>query len=896
MNDKKHIQLLADMILFPFTHPEFEKKDPLKNFAKSYSDIVERRTFSQKTKNEIEKNFISSKKELLQYFLNDLRWEHLDDVNMFLEMFFSGIKLSNYYDDSFDEIGRFYIQHIFDIARVFITFRDGIVSIRSWSSENDPFLENYNEFDKIELWNHISRSMTPDLFIAASYINFNVDDMNCFYNVPNLIYLDDMLMRKVLNKGVAETHIHANAGISYQHLWKNNVSLHNAEGKDSNLWYCTFFRLFSAIYIESNTNQTFDRFLTSSDSNDIDSSLFMPYISDTDTSYIPDDIKLSDLINNLKRHYNFQKENFDDVLFNTIYAEYSGRNTSSELIWLYRIMKFLRESYDPLLCNCFIRYIRLKNNYFKDKIQQTLIGGLDFFQRFYDDATSIPKLETETEEEHLFYRYKSLFEEQCRTGNLKVLEIKVKPKIISSSLTNITSTEVMQNETLKQVKTIIRAYKSYIEETAVLQGENTGFNFPKLGIIYHFIKQNRPDNFSGVNCIVNKTSDFLDCFDYNTLRITDMKFIDALNGLIKKYPLLSDYIVGLDAASIENATEPWVFAPVFCKARTHRYVIPYSPQKRGPIQNIGFTYHVGEDFRHIISGLRHIDEVLTHFKYRSGDRLGHAIALGIDIDKLVSGNNVVALPVMEYLENLLWIWEISKSNHYDNAPTNLELKILEVAKKIYQGNLKNIDVYTLSEVYKSKFKLLQKEYADKLDCGSECRLIKILNKEIDWSYETLLCSHFCPCFFEIYNAPVFVKISVEDVLFYKEIQRNLIHKVEKMGVYVETNPSSNLTVGDIKSIFEHPILRLNNKGLSINDEACAMVSINSDDPIVFSTFVDNEISYIYYALLNAGCTREEALTWIDKIRVQGIESSFIKHNKSCAEMLEDFEKILQYDE
>ena len=40
------------------------------------------------------------------------------------------------------------------------------------------------------------------------------------------------------------------------------------------------------------------------------------------------------------------------------------------------------------------------------------------------------------------------------------------------------------------------------------------------------------------------------------------------------------------------------------------------------IDNLGFTYHVGEEFRHVLSGLRHIDEVIEEFDYKAGDRLG----------------------------------------------------------------------------------------------------------------------------------------------------------------------------------------------------------------------------------------------------------------------------------
>ena len=143
---------------------------------------------------------------------------------------------------------------------------------------------------------------------------------------------------------------------------------------------------------------------------------------------------------------------------------------------------------------------------------------------------------------------------------------------------------------------------------------------------------------------------------------------------------------------------------------------------------------------------------------------------------------------------------------------------------------------------------------------------------------------------------MFVRPSSDDAEFYIALQRHLVRKAEHLGLYIETNPSSNLIIGDMESIAEHPLLRLNNRGLKLREleEASVMSSINSDDPIVFSTFVENEISYIYYALLNAGRSREEAIEWIDKIRNQGLDSSFIRCKNNLQRMIADIEEILDY--
>ena len=475
---------------------------------------------------------------------------------------------------------------------------------------------------------------------------------------------------------------------------------------------------------------------------------------------------------------------------------------------------------------------------------------------------------------------------------MEYLELKISPPVFKSFQTDDIDTDELMNKILRQIKGIIKAYSSYISMRMSDTEPCDSFRYPRLGIVYHFIKHEDSDNFSGYNCSPNDRSNQLDCSDYNTMRKKNISFLKALRQLMNKYPVLTDYIVGIDAASIENETEPWVFSPVFRAARQNSNTIPYSLEKNGKIQTLGFTYHVGEDFRHIISGLRHIDEVLDHFDYKSGDRLGHAIALGIDIDHYVSRSEMVSIPIMEHLENLLWMWQNTQNDNLAFAPENLDFKIMEVARRIYGENIDGINVYTLWRAYQAKFDDL-----DKYDLSNKCcDIVKkhhlIIEKSKSWDFNDILYTFHCPCFYELYHRPIFVSAN-ENVSFYKELQNKLIRKVEKMGIYVEANPSSNAVIGDIKSIMNHPILRLN----SIQGEngTSVMTTINSDDPIIFSTNVENEIAYIYYSLLNANFSREKALEWIDKIRSHGVNSTFIKSRKNFKMMNEDLKTILDYD-
>ena len=101
-------------------------------------------------------------------------------------------------------------------------------------------------------------------------------------------------------------------------------------------------------------------------------------------------------------------------------------------------------------------------------------------------------------------------------------------------------------------------------------------------------------------------------------------------------------------------------------------------------------------------------------------------------------------------------------------------------------------------------------------------------------------------------------------------------KVQTMGIYVETNPTSNLMIGDFSGLRRYPITRLNSPAAKSPDPAAILLSINSDDPLIFNTNVENELALVYHALNYQGLSREDVLRWIDKVRQYGMDSSFIR--------------------
>lgn len=115
----------------------------------------------------------------------------------------------------------------------------------------------------------------------------------------------------------------------------------------------------------------------------------------------------------------------------------------------------------------------------------------------------------------------------------------------------------------------------------------------------------------------------------------------------------SRWLRGLDVAGNENDLHIEWFAPLLRWLRQG-----LQSRRDGPQANSGFhlSIHAGEDYAHPLSGMRHVDETVRFCEMRDGDRLGHALALGIKPKRWAMQHGDMVLPVDEHLDNLVWAW------------------------------------------------------------------------------------------------------------------------------------------------------------------------------------------------------------------------------------------------
>ncbi|MGH0522074.1 hypothetical protein CN581_14945 [Bacillus toyonensis] len=901
LNDKIELQL--KILTTPLNEYSFYKEDIIEEYFKwGKVDGKQREIYFKKLL-----------KTIYPIITRNNRVNNLDEVKLLTKKYYfpdMSIKGQNLYGNS---ASLFYINLLNELSRVFITHRNGKISLKYWeSTEEENLLGPYKGIYKVALWNSLNRIFTTDILVIIYLLDNGMQDERYLKGYHSHVSLEDIELNQVLQKGISETHMHFSAGGHFSLNWQTSMSptrryisrsvennfLYTNEliGADFNLYKYTLtmasVRLLLGNFLkdrqhtlsnELNLDKFYNLFFNKIPINEneaINTLSFLNSIAKGEeltrgSEYyfnIYEGVK--DILNlELKTPSNNLKWNtylaVKDILHSVIdsYGEY----TTVENIFLFKCLKYMKiiNKKDTLFHKLFWQYLRIKNERFKLEIQKNNIKGLEYFKSYIERATDTVEID-----ESDVGKWGLILHTIVHKSSIKKLELRItvgKGNTINEKI----------NSLVKKLKSFFKAYEQIINEF-ILEGRLA----PQIGIIIHFIKEE--DTSLSSNCW---NDDEKKRYFYDLQHRYHME-VEAINRLRESVPGLADYLIGIDAANLETNTEPWVFAPIYKKARnsdSHKLVYYNNPVK--VIRNLGFTYHVGEDFRHMITGLRHIDEVIEHFQYRSGDRIGHGIVLGVSAITWANKHKVVVLPQNEYLDNMLWIWGLNREHNLKLHIENLELKILKVAEQIYT-TLDGLDVYKLWKNYKEKFsspKLKNESIAE------NCSKFKcpIVNQEITrWDLNTLHYTQHCSYYNEKLSKPIQIEINDEEVSVIKTIQKFIKSKISREGIVVETNPSSNIAIGELEHIFEHYIHNLN----SVNPESDSIkVTINTDDPIVFNTNISNEYAYIFYSLIEKGFSREQAILWIDKIRDNGMTSSFIEtKNVDNFTLLAEIKSILEY--
>lgn len=545
----------------------------------------------------------------------------------------------------------------------------------------------------------------------------------------------------------------------------------------------------------------------------------------------------------------------------------------------------------------FFRYLVFQTQHWQLATQSGKTTGLRRFKLFYE-AEQRRALRDEEE-------LKGLILERLRhTGHLHTVEGRISPPSRADDLVPW-----------------VLGYAEGVEKK-----ELKGF-----GLVIHFLKAEKGQTEGRAVSPATRT------VRYGRIRrILREQAFGVYRLLSKAHPAVP-FVVGLDAANLELTTPPEVFAPAFRFLREHPIEVrslsqPW--QRFGTYREVGsllkdrrlgLTYHVGEDFRHLLSGLRAIGEVIEFLQPLPGDRLGHAIALALDPEHWASHLGYQAiLPKQELLDTLVWVHHLLGPGHELAGELELEDRIQRLSREIFgnatpiatgrrrrhrasgEGDDQEIEIehdwspLTLYDAWRLRQldpyavdleRLRQGEYRVRRQTPTgdhhrrwahvQAGVLQEIDKEVGSNAAYHLLDLYWHHNLVRQEGAKIINERMENqkdawIRLCREVQEKVRQTVRERQLIVEINPSSNRIVGPLETLGEHHVFKM-----TLDEDHKLMrelrVTINSDDPGVFNTSLAHEYFLLGEILIRRGVPEADVENWLDWLRANGEDASFARN-------------------
>jgi hypothetical protein len=352
---------------------------------------------------------------------------------------------------------------------------------------------------------------------------------------------------------------------------------------------------------------------------------------------------------------------------------------------------------------------------------------------------------------------------------------------------------------------------------------------------------------------------------YQARRPEAVAFADAL----RYYPLSLQVLRGLDVCTDELGVPTWVFVPLLdyirraaavgTSALRREYGLAVPPPR--------MTVHVGEDFVHLLSGLRRVDEAVGHLRLGEGDRIGHGVALGTDPREWARRAGRIPLTREERLFDLVWEWNWYAREGGDPPAGRLhtlDYEIAHLARQVFWEELP-APRHTLWDLAAD---LHDPEALRRVRFPGGPASTAGLSFRDGVLHDYLTLAHV----FTAGRDVVWVDPAAEAEVL-AGLQAGLRGKIATRGITVEANPTSNLLIGDLHDLARHPLWRLRPPRPD-PEFPPVHVCLGSDDPVTFATHLRQEYQLVHDALVLGGLAESEARRWLESARRAGMEARF----------------------
>lgn len=464
--------------------------------------------------------------------------------------------------------------------------------------------------------------------------------------------------------------------------------------------------------------------------------------------------------------------------------------------------------------------------------------------------------------------------------NRRYHEMRITPEVADDGCNNAVE------KNIEEMDFCDNAIEDRMFKTKIIDGD---FQWP-YRYIYHFIKQ-KDDTKEEEFGVVPRHHNLRETVKEQSLGIFALRNSLDKNRRDEYY---ADRIVGIDAANSEISCRPEVFAQAFRFLRRHQIK---KPALHRPA-DLGITYHVGEDFMDVVDGLRAVDEAIRFLQLQTGDRIGHGLVLGVDVKNYYQfRNHSIALSLQMQMDNAAWLWyQMSKSGINGKCKDEMVRRFECCFRRVYPhyNGTPSIGLYYSSMLLRGDNPACYD--ANGCVCNPHDRVT-------GWGNKALVRSRLCDearrqkeaCrLYYLYhydkdgktNGRIFDtwEVDLEMCKAIDTVQQHLLQQVERLGIAIECNPTSNFKIGEIDRYDCHPIIKF--KSLR-RDYHCSRhdisVSINTDDKGVFATSIEREYALIAHALIRKlryegnELNDADVYEWIDQIRRNSLTQRFDKN-------------------
>lgn len=773
------------------------------------------------------------------------------------------------------------VYHPFDIIQK--------VAEKILTSENDlPVVD----FQQLFRWKETALYIGEDLLTTAFVANYDLNrhrSMRCLLNWTDILLHNNEALNVVLNKGLTDVHAHYYATADVFNLnWislTNNIQMRKkldginrpqeVELLSSTTEYPSTLKqqcvaaaylrfVFYCLLLKPEYGHFEGEFIENDYSCKINKILTDPWFADNfalELQAAVANATLSSMLTADRKHLDYcllpSKEVCDLLGENkqrqTINIIYQG-----ERQLMYRFF-YGYYSHDPKCISAapyFYLYLLLKSKIRREFVQINPIKGFENFEE-YQDRKDLFILEWSPINKY----FANIVEYTSTRSDNDILEPRVTPKNIVK-------------EKYEYEKSMFALPQCCVNET--IKKEKKQFD-----VVVHFIKNGKyetpfPTPFNKVGAIKDGTRD-----KAYRCKIKSMIF-DVLRAKDKQH------IVGIDAASRE----------IFCRPEVFGHVYRYAE-----IKGIeGKTYHAGEDFLDIPDGLRAIEEAIWFLDLKPQSRIGHAMALGINVKEYYERRHYTSvLPLQNLLDECVWLYVRGRALKVGMSDA-FEDYLKGQAHKLYDKiGYDKIATWDIDNYWQSM--LLRGNDPEYINSSNDYAWLSLWDKTANSTNLIVQDAENNKVAKELYSA-YFYKTEIlkngmqltqhvwtekEIVRIVEKMQEKMREEISKKKIAIECCPTSNLKIGYIERYDEHPLLtKFYPIDIVNSDPSYPLIksSINTDDRGVFHTSVYEEYSLIALALEKSVDNNNKRkyneptiLRYIEEIRENAHQMAFKRINE-----------------